>query len=128
MGYIIYFFHLSFKKNKIHASENGQYERNWGPKLQVQCVINEFVHVTNKKHAITKTCSCYKHEACYNKAEVYVEIYINILDKGHTNHRNTRILPKYWNTREKYRYTCERHLLKTPILALINQLSNIMST
>ena len=46
---------------------------------------------------------------------------------GHTNHRNTGILPKYQNTREKYRYTCERHLLKTPILALINQLSNIMS-
>ena len=39
---------------------------------------------------------------------------------GHTNHRNTGILPKYRNTREKYRYTCERYLLKTPILALIN--------
>ena len=47
---------------------------------------------------------------------------------GHTNHRNTGILPKYRNTREKYRYTYKRRLLKTPILALINQFSNIMST
>ena len=47
---------------------------------------------------------------------------------GHTNHRNTGILPKYRNTREKYRHTYERRLLKTPILALINPLSNIMST
>ena len=42
------------------------------------------------------------------------------VQNGHTNHRNTGILPKYRNTREKYRYTCERYLLKTPILALIN--------
>ena len=50
-----------------------------------------------------------------------------VVKMGHTNHRNTGILPKYRNTREKYRYTCERHLLKTPVLALINQSSNIMS-
>ena len=52
----------------------------------------------------------------------------NMNTQGHTNHRNTGILPKYRNTREKYRYTYERRLLKTPILALINQFSNIMST
>ena len=34
--------------------------------------------------------------------------------------RLTEILPKYWNTCEKYRNTFERHLLKTPILPLIN--------
>ena len=46
---------------------------------------------------------------------------LTILNRSHES-------PKYRNTREKYRYTCERRLLKTPILALINQLSNIMST
>ena len=40
---------------------------------------------------------------------------------GHTTYRNTRILPKYWNTREKYKNTSERHLLKKPILALIKK-------
>ena len=42
--------------------------------------------------------------------------------------RITEIPEYYRNTGEKYRYTCERHLLKIPILALINQLSIIMST
>ena len=39
---------------------------------------------------------------------------------GHATYRNIGILPKY-QTHEKYRNTCERHLLKTPILALIKK-------
>ena len=80
---------------------------------------------------VAKELSKYKYSSRYYNALFFffakqykrIDIFL-----GHTNHRNTGILPKYRNTREKYRYTYERRLLKTPILALINQFSNIVST
>ena len=39
---------------------------------------------------------------------------------GHTTYRNIGILPKY-RTHEKYGNTCQRHLLKKPILVLIKK-------